>query len=488
MLIRIKFIKHFLVFIIMIFTCLAFPIQVIYMSPLPSLIPYMFFAVLILFYLFSKSKSYFPQLNSLNQIDVVIATFFILVNLSTLINFLFGLINYADVLTVYVIYVFPILFYVYFSHSGSDSELKIILRAIYILGIINAIYYVYDNYHMVVIGEVSSFSLRMYEYSNLRNDGGTVAARIWAFNRGHGLLERHSVSSAWIAIGSFAYLANKPYISLIKRSLLIVLTLLTLLITMNFTSFVGYIMVITLFEINLIQLFYLRIYLKSFKKIFYLIVLTILIIIPVVMLIGDTFNNYLIDLLLSQIQLGIGNIDYANSTYLRIIQILKKRKIKISFAESCTGGMLASAITSVSGSSKVFTLGLVAYSNQSKTKVLKVSKNIIRKYRSVSEQVCLAMVKNVNKIGRTNMSVAITGIAGPSGGTKIKPVGLVYVGMKRGNKVEVKKYLFKNKGRSYIQKAAVNKSLGTNFKFSQIIELLFFQKHQLFFLNLNQKI
>ena len=144
----------------------------------------------------------------------------------------------------------------------------------------------------------------------------------------------------------------------------------------------------------------------------------------------------------------------------KIVKILTKKKLKISFAESCTGGMLSSTITSVSGSSKVFTLGIVAYSNQSKIKVLKVPKNIIRKYGSVSEPVCLAMLKNLNKISKTNISVSITGIAGPSGGTKIKPVGLVYVGIKRGNKVEVKKYLFKNKGRTYIQKAAVNKSLG----------------------------
>ena len=143
-----------------------------------------------------------------------------------------------------------------------------------------------------------------------------------------------------------------------------------------------------------------------------------------------------------------------------IVNKLIKRKLKISFAESCTGGLLSSVITSVSGSSKVFTLGLIAYSNQSKTKVLKVPKNIIRKYGSVSAPVCLAMVKNLSKISKTNISVSITGIAGPSGGTEIKPVGLVYVGIKKGNRVEVKKYLFKNKGRSYIQKAAVNKSLG----------------------------
>jgi len=144
----------------------------------------------------------------------------------------------------------------------------------------------------------------------------------------------------------------------------------------------------------------------------------------------------------------------------KIVKKLIKKKLKISIAESCTGGLLSGAITSVNGSSKVFSVGLVAYSNQSKINLLKVSKNIIRKYGAVSEQVCLYMVKNVSKIGKTDMSVSITGIAGPSGGSKIKPVGLVYVGIKKGNRIEVKKYLFKNKGRSYIQRAAVNKSLG----------------------------
>ena len=142
-----------------------------------------------------------------------------------------------------------------------------------------------------------------------------------------------------------------------------------------------------------------------------------------------------------------------------IIKKLSKKKLKISFAESCTGGLLSSAITSVAGSSKVFKLGLVTYSNPSKIKVLKVFKNIIRKYGAVSEQVCLAMVMNLNKISKTGISISITGIAGPSGGTKKKPVGLVYVGIKKRNKISVKKYLFKNKGRTFIQKTAVNKSL-----------------------------
>ena len=143
----------------------------------------------------------------------------------------------------------------------------------------------------------------------------------------------------------------------------------------------------------------------------------------------------------------------------KIVKLLDKKNLKISFAESCTGGMLSSAITSVSGSSKVFTMGLVTYSNQAKNSILKVPKQIIKKYGAVSTQCCLSMVSNLSKISKSDICVSITGIAGPGGGSKKKPVGLVYVGIKKSNKVEVKKYLFKNKGRSYIQKATVNKSL-----------------------------
>ena len=142
-----------------------------------------------------------------------------------------------------------------------------------------------------------------------------------------------------------------------------------------------------------------------------------------------------------------------------IVKNLISKKLKISVAESCTGGLISSSITSVSGSSKVFTFGLVAYSNQSKVNILKIPKNIIKKFGSVSEAVCFAMAKNISKIAKTKISVSITGIAGPKGGSKKKPVGLVYVGIKNGNKITVNKYLFKNKGRSYIQKATVYKCL-----------------------------
>ena len=143
----------------------------------------------------------------------------------------------------------------------------------------------------------------------------------------------------------------------------------------------------------------------------------------------------------------------------KIVQKLIKKKLRISFAESCTGGLLSSCITSVSGSSKVFNLGLITYSNKAKVNILKVPNKVIKRYGAVSKECCLSMVKNLSKISKANISVSITGIAGPNGGTKLKPVGLVYIGVKKGNKIMIKKNLFKNKNRISIQKITVNTSL-----------------------------
>jgi len=145
----------------------------------------------------------------------------------------------------------------------------------------------------------------------------------------------------------------------------------------------------------------------------------------------------------------------------KVIKKLIKKKLNISFAESCTGGLLSSKITSISGSSKVFNLGLITYSNEAKMNILKVSKKILNKYGAVSKECCLSMVKNLSKISKANISVSITGIAGPNGGTKLKPVGLVYIGIKKGNKIIIKENFFKSKNRITIQKATVINTLKT---------------------------
>ena len=142
-----------------------------------------------------------------------------------------------------------------------------------------------------------------------------------------------------------------------------------------------------------------------------------------------------------------------------LIKKLIKKKIKISLAESCTGGLFASTITSFNDSSKIFNLGLVTYSNQSKIKFLKVNKNIIKKYGAVSSQCCKAMAEGLSKITKANFNISITGIAGPKGGSKLKPIGLVYIGIKKGKKILIIKKLFKSKNRISIQKATIKKAL-----------------------------
>jgi len=149
----------------------------------------------------------------------------------------------------------------------------------------------------------------------------------------------------------------------------------------------------------------------------------------------------------------------------QIISLLKKKKLNLSLAESCTGGMLAQNITSVSGSSKVFTFGVITYSNKSKTKYLKVPYKIIKKYGAVSEECCHSMLVNLEKISRAKINLAITGIAGPKGGTKKKPVGLVFIGIKKGKRIKINKYLFVGIKRESVRKNSVKKSLDLIKKF-----------------------
>ena len=144
---------------------------------------------------------------------------------------------------------------------------------------------------------------------------------------------------------------------------------------------------------------------------------------------------------------------------LKIVKLLTSKGLTVSFAESCTGGLLSSSITSISGSSKVFNMGLVTYSNNAKVKLLKVPKKTINKYGAVSYETCLSMVKNLSKISKSNISISITGVAGPTGGTKEKPIGLVYIGLKKGRKTIIKKNLFNSRKRILIQKATVNQAL-----------------------------
>ena len=141
------------------------------------------------------------------------------------------------------------------------------------------------------------------------------------------------------------------------------------------------------------------------------------------------------------------------------IQLLHKKLIKnklsIYVAESCTGGLLAHNLTKLANSSKYFQMGLTTYSNQAKIKILKVNKNIIKKYGAVSKECCKSMVQNLSKISKSKINVSITGIAGPGGASKNKPIGLVYIGIKKSKTLIVKENRFKSNNRNSIQKLTV---------------------------------
>ena len=145
------------------------------------------------------------------------------------------------------------------------------------------------------------------------------------------------------------------------------------------------------------------------------------------------------------------------------IQLLHKKLIEkrltISVAESCTGGLLAHNLTKLANSSKYFQMGLITYSNRAKIEILNVNKKIINKYGAVSKECCKSMVQNLSKISKSKINISITGIAGPGGGSKDKPIGLVYIGVKKGNKIIIKENKFKSKNRFLIQKASVKTSL-----------------------------
>ena len=135
------------------------------------------------------------------------------------------------------------------------------------------------------------------------------------------------------------------------------------------------------------------------------------------------------------------------------------KKLTISVAESCTGGLLASNLTKLANSSKYFKMGLITYSNEAKTKILKVDRNIIKKYGAVSKECCEEMVKNLSKISKSKINVSITGIAGPGGGSELKPVGLVYIGIKTGKYLLILENKFGSRNRSSIQKNTVREVL-----------------------------
>ena len=151
---------------------------------------------------------------------------------------------------------------------------------------------------------------------------------------------------------------------------------------------------------------------------------------------------------------------HLNNQLKKLTARLKKNKIKVAVAESCTGGLISYNLTKIPGASKFFMVGIVSYSNISKLDLLKVRQKTLTKYGAVSAEICKEMCNNLLKISKTNIAISVTGIAGPDGGTKKKPIGLVYIGICSKDKLEIKKFNFGKKlSRINIQNLTLKKTI-----------------------------
>ncbi|MEO0095591.1 MAG: CinA family protein [candidate division WOR-3 bacterium] len=147
-----------------------------------------------------------------------------------------------------------------------------------------------------------------------------------------------------------------------------------------------------------------------------------------------------------------------NSLAKKLKTLLLKKNLSLSVCESCTGGMLASIITTVPGSSNYFKGGIIAYSNEIKNKSVGVKKSTLKKFGAVSKQTASEMAMGIKRIMGTDAGIAITGIAGPGGGTKNKPVGLVYIGVILDKRMKIEKNIFTG-NRQQIRKKACEQAL-----------------------------
>jgi nicotinamide-nucleotide amidase len=138
----------------------------------------------------------------------------------------------------------------------------------------------------------------------------------------------------------------------------------------------------------------------------------------------------------------------------KVFQKLTKAGLTLTLAESCTGGLIANRLTNVPGASSFFLLGITAYDNAAKVKILGVPAGLIKKHGAVSAQVAQAMAQGARRLLKTDYGLSVTGIAGPTGGTIAKPVGLVFIALSTASKTTVKKHLFRGTRLSIKKQAA----------------------------------
>jgi hypothetical protein len=249
---------------------LVLPIQIYFNSPLPVLIPYFLFFFLILLPKKSKTKSYHRSLLQI-KLEIIIIIYSILVLFHFTWQIFFSVSTIADLLSSLVIYFFSTFFFFYLKNNLTYETFKVILFGILLSGIIVGVYFIYDSYQQLLLGKISNYSILVNEYEQFRKNSADInSARLKSFERAYGLLETHSVSSAWVSFGCFSALTLIKSESYIKRNIVIFITLMVLFCGLNFTGILAFIFSIVLIEFNIFKIFKYKVSLFGLKQIFFL--------------------------------------------------------------------------------------------------------------------------------------------------------------------------------------------------------------------------
>ncbi len=255
MVLRLTTVKCLLWFCAILLLVLSFPIQVYTNSPYPSLLPFFLIVLIVLSDLLSSRKNISPKFTfrQYRNIDLIVGIYLFLVLFHTSWQTIFEVISFVEAMNALAIYVLPITFYWYFRSEATEREIRWVLSATIVGGLIVGIYFAYDSYLKLGLGQVSDYAKLAFQYSLDRGTGNIEdanTARINLGSRSHGLLQSHTASGAWVALGAFAALALIPVNRRVLRRASIFAFGTMLLLGLNFSSIIAFVIVILLFEFD----------------------------------------------------------------------------------------------------------------------------------------------------------------------------------------------------------------------------------------------
>jgi hypothetical protein len=248
-------VKSLLWFIAIIFLVFSFPLQVYTMSPYPSLLPYLIISLIVLLTLFRPGTGMTNGINICqnHKINFMVFGYVIILLLNTTWQTAFGVISAYEGISALVIYLLPVIYYWYFRRIASEQEIRTVLVAMVIAGLIVGVYFAYDSYLKLALGRVSDYAYAAFQYSLERGKMDAEDANIARVNlgsRSFGLLTSHSVSGTWVILGALAALALVPLNRRVIRCAVIFLFGTMLLLGLNFTTIIAFFIVIVLLEVG----------------------------------------------------------------------------------------------------------------------------------------------------------------------------------------------------------------------------------------------